>query len=443
MKIKRFFAADMKQAIRLVREDIGPDAVILSNERVRGGIEIIAAVDYDEALSEAEQAAPAVAQQKTAVTDVAALQRSNRDATLSMTIEERAATLAAAEPKLEATPVVEAPFATTPEPSSQRPKAVEIEWSPDPALNQMQQQIQHLRGMMENQLTGLAWGEMERNQPARTELVRRLSSMGVQISLIRKLVESVAVGNDVEQGWRQLLLQLGHSIPIAGDDDFLDHGGVVALVGSTGVGKTTTIAKLAARFALRHGNSHVAMVTTDSYRIGAHEQLRTYGQILNVPVHVANSTEELRSVLKALSDKKLVLIDTAGMSQRDMRITEQFATLHKSSPLIQTYLVLSATTQMAVLSETVNAYRDVELDGCIVTKLDESASLGGVISTTILNDLPVTYVTDGQRVPEDIHPARAHTLIKHAVEFMQAQESVMDDEELALAYGGKLVHAHA
>ncbi|OOZ42138.1 flagellar biosynthesis protein FlhF [Solemya pervernicosa gill symbiont] len=444
MKIKRFFAADMKQAIRMVREDIGPDAVILSNKKVRGGIEIIASLEYEEVLEQKEEAfvereATMAASSKHDIDDSTAL---------AMTIEERAAMYAAreeaavvptaaVEPKLEVeVPVLQAR-------TERKSAPVEIEWSPDPALSGMQEEIQRLRGMVENQLTGLAWGEMGRSQPQRTELIRRLTGMGLQIDLVRELVDHVASISDVDQAWRQLLLLLAKTLPVSSDDDFLDHGGVVALVGSTGVGKTTTIAKLAARYALRHGSKNVAMVTTDSYRIGAHEQLRTYGQILSVPVHVASDADSLKKVLKSLSSKKLVLIDTAGMSQRDIRLSEQFATLQGGSALVQIYLVLSATAQKAVVRETVKAYQGVDLDGCIVTKIDESASLGGVMSAAIQSNMPLAYVTDGQRVPEDIHPARAHTLVKRAVEFQRAHDDMIDDEELALAYGGKLVHAHA
>jgi flagellar biosynthesis protein FlhF len=196
----------------------------------------------------------------------------------------------------------------------------------------------------------------------------------------------------------------------------MDQGGVVALVGSTGVGKTTSVAKLAARYVLRHGQRHVALVTTDSYRIGAHEQLMTYGRLLGIPVQIASDHKELHSALNSLADKRLVLIDTAGMSQRDVRLSEQFATLADSGIPIRTLLVLSATAHPSVLTETVEAFSSVDLEGAILTKLDEAAKLGGVLSTVINQQLPLMFVTDGQRVPEDMHLARAQNLVQKAAE---------------------------
>jgi flagellar biosynthesis protein FlhF len=187
--------------------------------------------------------------------------------------------------------------------------------------------------------------------------------------------------------------------------DVMSQGGVVALVGPTGVGKTTTVAKLAARYALRHGYDQVALVTTDSYRIAAHEQLRTYARILGIPVRVANDENELRTTLDNLADRSLVLIDTAGMSQRDRRLAEQFRTLVAGAPAVQTYAVLAANTQAATLDEVVGAFQGAELDGCVLTKLDECTSLGGILSTIMERHLPLAFFSDGQRVPEDIYPA--------------------------------------
>lgn len=216
----------------------------------------------------------------------------------------------------------------------------------------------------------------------------------------------------------------------------------MALIGPTGVGKTTTVAKLAARFALRHGQRQVALITTDSYRIGAHEQLRNYAQIMGIPMQVAGDRDELSSAIKSLYGKRLVLIDTAGMSQRDVRLSERLCTLGGGSPPVKNYLVLSAMAQSAVLNETIRAFQQVKLTGCILTKLDETASLGGALSAIIQHQLPVAYVSDGQRVPEDIHLARAHNLVARAVTFMRQNNQVPEEESMALAFGGAAVNVH-
>ena len=436
MKIKRYFAADMRQAIRMVREEQGPDAVILSNRKVDGGIEIIAAIDYDEALvneamgKASNTAAPSAPAAQSAPRPAAA-PAANKPTANKTAAPVRATVAEAYQPSA----------AATPEPARADARKSSIYWAQDPALVEMRREIHDLRGLLENQLAHLAWGDMQRRQPIKTELLRRLTDLGLTPALCQTLADQVGPVEDDEQAWRRALGLLAHHVAVT-DDDILNTGGIVALVGSTGVGKTTTVAKLAARFALRHGQRSVALITTDCYRIGAHEQLFTYGRILGVPVQVASTHDELSTALSSLTDKRLVLIDTAGMSQRDLRLTEQFSTLRDSGFPLQTYLVMNATTQTSVLQETLRAFSSVALNGCIMTKLDEAASLGGVLSVIAQHTLPLAYVGDGQRVPEDLHPARAHNLINRAVSLMQQAGQDSDDETLAERFGGMAANVH-
>jgi flagellar biosynthesis protein FlhF len=402
MKVKRFFAPDMRQAIRLVREAQGADAVILSNRNVDGGVEIISAVGYDESLLENRNIE--TAPETTAAPSAAANETD--------TSVERA----------ERTPAVN--------------KAVS--WSQDPAIVTMKEEIRQLRGLLENQLAHLAWGDLDRREPLYTGVMRRLHNMELSTSLIEQLSAPAVHARDEVHAWQLALAELSATVPVA-DNDLLDQGGIFALVGSTGVGKTTSIAKLAARYALRHGQRHVALVTTDSYRIGAHEQLMTYGRLLGIPVQVASDHNELRSTLNSLADKRLVLIDTAGMSQRDVRLTEQFTTLLDSGIPIRTLLVLSATLHTSVLDETVRAFSAVPIEGAILTKLDEAASLGGILSAVIKQRLPLVSIANGQRVPEDMHPARAQDLVQQAAQLALGEE-VPGDSLMAEQFGGFRTH---
>ena len=206
-------------------------------------------------------------------------------------------------------------------------------------------------------------------------------------------------------------------------DDIVKRGGVVAFVGPTGVGKTTSLAKIAARFAAHHGPEQVALITTDHYRIGAYEQLATYGKIMGCPVKQAHDLTELEQILYQFRNRKLVLIDTAGMGQRDMRLYQQLDNLTANSRIpIRSYLVLSATGQRRVLQDAVEHFKRIPLAGAILTKLDESISIAGALSVLIQNELPLSYVTDGQRVPEDMKVADTLELAKKALAALNETE---------------------
>ena len=223
---------------------------------------------------------------------------------------------------------------------------------------------------------------------------------------------------------------------------FLKHGGVVSLLGSPGVGKTTTIAKLAARFALHYGPDHVALLTTDTYRIAAYEQLRIYGKLLGITVKSISDNKSMRGVLRSLRDKRLILIDTAGMGQDDVRIRQQLAALRGRQLNLKNYLVLPATSQYLVLRETLRTFSEVDIAGAIVTKLDECRSLGPLLSVLIQNQLPIAYVSDGQRVPEDIHLARGQALLGNAITIAQKYLHQQDEETFAKAYSQGVSKSH-
>jgi flagellar biosynthesis protein FlhF len=397
MKIKRFQAADVRQAIREVREVLGPDAVILSNTRVDGGIEIVAATDYDE--NQFKRSVPTPAER--AKVDQA--------------------------PTVEINPAREAERAPPLTPQANI-------WSQEPTLIQMRKEISGLKNMLQNQLSDLTWKEMERQSPTQVQLLQRYLQMGVQIDLAKKITSSTQGVDDLETAWRQSLGVLAGQISIQ-QDDVINTGGIYALIGPTGVGKTTTVAKLAARCALKHGAKNVALITTDCYRIGGQEQLRTYARILGVPVRVAKTHQELNDSLNELLDRRFILIDTAGMNQRDIQLSEKFALLQQQSQPIKNYLTLSATTQSSGLNDIINAFSHLDLSGCILTKTDESNSLGGAISALINHNLPLAYICNGQQVPEDLTLARPNTLVRQASELMTNDQQQLDPQTLS-SYGG-------
>ena len=461
--MKRFFAADIRQAMRKVRDEFGSDAVILSNRRVDGGVEIVSAIDYDESLvSNAEHTndrIPSPSSLPTTVTMKNLLEEPHKNSPVRSFYDA---------PEF-STPMESSTWSDEDDTRSDHfssPEHVHTGFhgytenrndiaqsnkeQHNEAFQDMCLEIKALRGLLENQLSSLAWGELTRKHPQQAQLFQRLMKLGLSSTLCRQVAAKIPAGiahaPDIEALWRRALGILAHEIPVL-DDDILTHGGIVALVGPTGVGKTTTIAKLAARYALRHGARHVALITIDNYRIGAHEQLRSYGRILNVPVRVAADQQELQAALTEFGGKRLILIDTAGMSQRDLRLKDQLTMLTTKSEMhekhrIKTYLVLSTATRLSGLNEVAEAFKGAAPDGVILTKIDETTSLGSALSVIIQHQLPIVYVSDGQRVPEDLHNARAHTLISRSIAIMQQSAKVLEDEALTLTVEKVASHAH-
>lgn len=348
-KAETFVASDMRQAMALVRQALGENAMILSTKRANGQTEIIAV---------GESVSPAEAK------------------------------------KLQAAP----PPAANREPSEL-----------SPVINSIQEEIGRLRMMFEGELAQLSWREQGRHQPNRHALIARFEAAGIDRTQAAALVDPILPCNDLEQGWSKALGLLGKKIKTY-PKDILDTGGIFAMVGSTGVGKTTTAAKIAARFALRHGRKHVAFVSTDRSKVGGQEQLVSFGSILGVPVQIATTAEEMKRTLDSLSERKLVIIDTAGTSQRDMALADQFSALSIDAP-IEPLLVLSATARPSLVEETIKAFARVRVSGAIMTKLDECDGVGPLLSCVVRHGLPLAFTTDGQQVPDDLHGIEPKTLL--------------------------------
>ncbi|WP_305906671.1 flagellar biosynthesis protein FlhF [Methylomarinum sp. Ch1-1] len=450
MKIKRFFAPDIRKAMKMVKEELGADAVIMSNRSVDGGVEIVAARDFDEQvihnrLKKQTTESNAGVERKSAgfasfdnsdkpLHVISSSRKKRPDGTIpespirrnmdqylgyaeKMQVASRQQSQKASDQRQ-----VKANKAEISRPDPQ-PRQASVT-APRPEIS-VEQIMQEVRGEMRKQISGLTSlidaklealnGPVEQpGQPVRLELLRHLADMGFSRKLSAKIANRLGSHKETGLALEKAQEMLARITPIA-DDQLLEQGGVAALVGPTGVGKTTTIAKIAAQFILKHGPRQVALITTDNYRIGAHEQLNTYGRILDVPVRVANNAEELRRHIQSFADKRLILIDTAGMSQRDMRLAEQIKTLQYDDMPIKTYLVMSAATQYKALSETIEAFQQYQPQAGILTKLDESVAQGSAISAIIEYQLPLSFLTDGQQVPEDIHIPEAESLIGHCV----------------------------
>jgi flagellar biosynthesis protein FlhF len=374
MNARKFSGSSAREALRAVKQELGAEAVILSTREVDGRIEMTAVT-----AEELHERAPAAA-------------------------------------------------------------ADEVRQAGGPAWESgVVEEIKSLRGLLEAQLGGLVWGELQRREPAQAGVLRQLLQSGFSPGLARLVTSHVPAAVGGEGILRWVRSALAHNFACAAEDEIVTAGGVYALMGPTGVGKTTTTAKIAARCVVRYGAERLALLTTDSFRIGAHEQLRIYGRILGVAVQVVRDAEDLRAILGDLRDKHMVLIDTVGMGQRDQMVAEQVAMLDRAGRKVNRLLLLGACGSAGALDEVVRAYRGEDAPaGAILTKLDEAVGLGGALDVIIRHRLRLHYVSNGQRVPEDLHAPNRDYLLHRALSRETVQPAYrLDDLDMPALLGGR------
>lgn len=420
MQVKRFFAADMRQAMKLVRDELGADAAIIGNRRIAGGVELTAALDYK--LSALAPRVPNMELEDELRKTQSRIVTAQAELSLRGEGESDKSTnrqLFAGLPLTAAEPLIEPTYT---EPRRPAPAAAPASTGVDPrAFDSMRFELNSLRELMEVQLGSLAWNQLQGSRPDQANLWRRLQRIGLSGPLSRDLLALIGEIEEPRQAWRMLLAHLARMI-VTPEVEPLEEGGVIAMVGPAGMGKTTTLAKLAARYVLKYGAQNIALVSMDSFRIGAQEQLRTLGRILNVSVTHVDPGQSLVQALEPLLRKRVVLIDTAGLQASDPALRMQLESLAGRGIRSKNYLVLATTSQKQVLTAAYHSYKRCGLAGCILTKLDETASLGEVLSLAISHELPVAYLTDGPRIPDDLHLPRRHQLVSRAVSVQMQEE---------------------
>jgi flagellar biosynthesis protein FlhF len=460
MKIKRYTAPSMREALARVRAEQGADAVILSSRRGEEGIEVIAAVDYDEALfadanRQRSVVSPTMAPAPAPPEPAIAVSRAQPKAA-----QEQASPRSSLSPKLipahfqrltmSSLPVAAALRVSLPaHATSARSEPVRTPAAAKPAqpvrvdanYTAMQRELKDMRQMLESGFAGITWNDKRLREPLKARVLEELSAAGIAPDVASMLAKLTPQRTTVENPSHIPMALLVKHLPVV-DDLSTVSGGIMAVVGPTGAGKTTTIAKLAARWCMRHGAKDLALVSTDSYRIGARDQLMTYARVLGAPMHAAGSGKELAVLLERLKSKKLILIDTAGMGTRDARLAEQLAVLKQGAPRARILLALPAQSEGHALEEIVQAFAPLNPVACILTKVDEAASLGAVISTTVRHRLKIAYVCDGQRVPEDMHAAHQKrvSLIRAALSLKDGRPVVRDEAYLARNFGRGSAH---
>lgn len=458
MKISRFFGITTREAMREVRLALGPDALIVSNRRVEGGVEILAtdsnAIPDEDGQVGAAASAPAPAPAPSpapapvpTIDPATATARPLIPSPMSPLGAYAAAFQAAygsdASPQVQHQPQPEPqpqpqPQARKPQPELQQgqpepqpqpePSPPQAIWpataaqgpEPDTAPeNNILDVIGDMRGALESRMEELMWGNQLRTSPQAASLFQTMLGFGFSTALLRVLLKSLPRDVSGRRALQWVRDELVSHLPMLDSEDTLWKPGLVlALVGPTGVGKTTTIAKLAARCVRRFGPDKLVLITTDTYRIGAHEQLKIYGQLLRVPVHIVRSADELRDVVAGVRPDQVILIDNVGISQRDRYIHEQAALLAAAGREVTRLLALNAASHGETLDEVARRYAadgGTPIRGCIITKVDEATRLGAALDTALRYRLPIHYVSIGQKVPEHLVFLSAQELVDRAL----------------------------
>lgn len=477
MQVKRFLAADMRRALEMVRQELGPDAVILSSNRTKDGVELLttraapsapeappesSSALNDESLAEpsmetGQQRADAIERarqrqlaQRNLERDLEASareylqpnQRVNAGIRIKRSLlegaEEQTGTrpMSAAEryPLRDDPPQTESAVARRPLSVAGGTSETSVT-ERDDRLDTLQNELAEMRFLLEEQLSKILGQGKEHpaRTPAQASVGRRLERMGLPTEVVEPLLERSRPTKDLAQAWNGALAGLARELPTDACDP-VAQGGVFAMVGPTGAGKTTTIGKLAARYVMQHGPREVALVTLDTHRIGGHDQLRSLARILGVTLRVVDDQQSLDSVLYGLRRHSLVLIDTAGFRQGDTRLAEQMATLSRQRQ-VKSLLVLPGNSQPALLKASIHAYGVAGLAGCILSKLDESASLGEALGVVMQGGVPIVYTTHGQDIPRDIEVARAHQLVTRAASLIGRREGPSARDSASSASG--------
>ncbi|MDR3300234.1 MAG: flagellar biosynthesis protein FlhF [Candidatus Accumulibacter sp.] len=386
MNARKFVAPSAGEALRKAKELLGPDAYILSRRATSNGMEIVAVAANDLEMA----------------VDPGGWKTESRSDDYTVSISEQATNRNRARGGVP-------PLAPRPMPHLERPAPQAVREA-EIVSAEVMEEVRYLRRMFEQHLAGIAYGEAARCEPIKTEILRQMLDTGFSPRLAHDLLTGLPRELDAAKALDWAKTAADRSLLTIGkENDIIDRGGIYALVGPTGVGKTTTTAKLAARCVERYGAKEVALITTDDYRIGAYEQLKKYGHILHVPVYLVRDAEDLQQTLTNLAHKHMVLIDTIGMSQRDRMVEEQIAMLGHNG--VRRLVLLAATGSGDTLDDVVNVYKGPDVVGCVLSKIDEAASLAGSLDVIIRHRLPLHYVSNGQRVPEDLHlPNRSYLL---------------------------------
>jgi flagellar biosynthesis protein FlhF len=388
MAVKKFYASDMRTAMKAIRAELGDDAIILSTRKLADGVEVSASADAG---------------------------GTSGDFANHLDFDTQSSSNKREQNKVQT--------------SSDAPWYLNSINGFEEEHSALHKELGGITSLLQNWMDQQGWENYSTKSPVSAKLWERLRIMGLDSDQISLLLASLSPNQDIKAAWQQTLSNFSAELPVVGKD-LIEEGGVFAFLGSAGLGKTTTIGKLATRYVLDHGADSIALITTDRFRIAAHEQLRTYGKILGVSVQAVDESNTLESLLNALRHKKLVLVDTAGISVNHKSFEIQLSQLENLRDRLSPILLLSTTSQAQVQAGELKAYSSLQPVASILTKTDEAVRLGESFGLLMSHKCPVAYTTHGQSIPDDIVIAESNQLISRAVA-VSRQRSITKDQVVA------------
>ena len=396
---QKFIAANTTEALKLVRQQVGGDAMVLSTRDTPQGVEIVAI--SPEALSSLSQ------RKEASSTDVSAPAFDAPSSTSSNSVF----SAEISNPAAGFTTPVSAPASSADTPTA-------------PQVEKLLAEFSAVKQLLQTHLSARAWDDIQAQSTDKAEALRILLNAGFSPQLCGELADELAAlpADPNTRLIDRLQALLEPKIETLDPLSVFDPGGIFAFIGPTGVGKTTAIAKIAARCVLRYGRDQLALLTTDTFRIGAQEQLKVYAKIIGVPVVTLRDSDDLTTKLNSMKDRRVILLDTAGVSQRDTQMLEQAKLLLEGAPTLKRILVMSSTTDLRTQEDVILMYQMAEkneksraVTAAIITKTDEAAQIGPVLDCLIRHKLPLMFLANGQRVPEDLSQANTAYLCHRAL----------------------------
>jgi flagellar biosynthesis protein FlhF len=441
---QKFTAANSAEALKMVREKMGSDAMILSSKDVDEGVEIVA-ISPDALAHLASQKNPFLSKTQSSSVNVPLNTPVFEEITKEVipkviTPDMNVGGLIVKD--IITSPAPEAPTKTAPinSPAAESTSAPAAP-AESPRVEHLITEIEQVKKLLQSHLASSYWNNLQQESAGHAEVTKTLLSAGFSPKLCAELVQNLSDTSDVKALLAEVQKRLEQSIKTIDPLEAFDRGGIFAFIGPTGVGKTTTVAKVAARCVLRYGRNQVALLSTDTYRIGAQEQLKVFARILGLPVISLRDSEDLESKLNELSQRHIVLLDTAGVNQRDVLMIEQSQLLKEGSRDAHRILVMSSTTDLRTQEDVIMLHNQASIDanqsrimGAIITKTDEAAQIAPVLDSLMRHELPLMFLSNGQRVPEDLSQANVAYLAHRAMHprSLGNNLNVMDDQIPAL-----------